>query len=237
MSKKRRILPIWLFWTVYAAVIAVCIALDQLSKYFLQRYFEQGGRPIRIIGDWLTIVWTTNDGATGGMFSDLEWRNWLFFFMTAIGCPVFGWLLWRSRTRSVFGQIAFSFIIGGTIGNAIDRLAFAREGFFTGEVRDFVQVEGFFGIFNIADSFLVVGVFLALFTIIFFDPDSLLNTIREERRARLDKAASAEDAPGEGADKRAEADASGSDETTVEEDASVSDEATDGQEDEHRTDL
>ena len=87
----------------------------------------------------------------------------------------------------MWGQIAFSFVIGGTLGNAIDRIVFANEGFFTGAVRDFVRVEGFFGIFNLADSFLVVGVILALLAIVFFDPDSLLKTFVKERNEKTEQ--------------------------------------------------
>ncbi len=184
---QRKILPIWLFIVIYAAVIAACVAIDQLIKHFVEKAVAADpDHRIRILGDWLTLVWTTNSGATGGMFSDLSWSNWLFFGMTILGLPVFGWLLWRSRTRSVWGQIAFAFVIGGTLGNAIDRIAFAEKGFFTGEVRDFVQVEGFFGIFNMADSFLVVGVILALLAIVFLDRDSLLNAFLTERRAKAE---------------------------------------------------
>ena len=182
-KKQRKPLTMPIFIAVYVAVIVACIVLDQLTKYLIGIACAKHGT-IKIIGNWLTLYWTTNPGATGGIFTNLSWNNWLFFFMTLIGLPVFCWLLWRSRTRSVWGQIAFSFIIGGTIGNAIDRVYFAQDGFFTGEVRDFVCVEGFFGIFNIADSFLVVGVILALLAIIIFDYDSLMWSIINERKAK-----------------------------------------------------
>ena len=187
---------------IYVSVIAACIALDQLSKYLIDKAtfngYDEYGYEIRkiipILGNWLVLDWTTNPGATGGLFTGLAWSNWLFFFMTVIGIPIFIFLLSRSRTRSVCGQVAFSFIIGGTIGNAIDRIYFAKDGFFTGEVRDFVHVQGFFGIFNIADSFLVVGVILALLAIVFLDNDSLTRTIIAERKSK--KAQVAEDSGG-----------------------------------------
>ncbi len=184
-AKQHKTLPIWLYCVIYGGVVAACIALDQLTKHFIEGAVQRNHGRIRILGDWLTLVWTTNSGATGGLFAGLSWSNWLFFIMTLIGLPVFGWLWWRSRTRSVWGQIAFSFVIGGTVGNAIDRIRFAEDGFFSGSVRDFIQVEGFFGIFNIADSFLVVGVIMALLAIAFFDPDSLLHSVMQERSARL----------------------------------------------------
>lgn len=193
---KRRIIALkpLIFWLIYAGVIVVSIAIDQLTKHFIKIAVANNGGCIRILGDWLTLVWTTNDGATGGIFKDLVWRNILFFVMTLVGLPVFGFMLWRSRTRSVWGQVAFAFMIGGTIGNAIDRLFLPDKSgllwsdknrlFFSGAVRDFVKVENFFGIFNLADSFLVVGVILALLAIVVFDPDSLVSSIIEERKEK-----------------------------------------------------
>lgn len=188
---KRRIISLkpWIFWLIYGGVIAVCVLLDQLSKHFIglaANNVEGWTHPIFPHIDWLYLHWTLNDGATGGIFRNLEWRNTLFFVMTLVGLPIFAYLLWRSRTRSVWGQIAFAFMIGGTLGNAIDRLFLVEQGgeFFSGAVRDFIHVSWFFGIFNIADSFLVVGVFMALFAIVVFDPDSLAASIISENKAK-----------------------------------------------------
>ena len=68
-----------------------------------------------------------------------------------------------------------------------DRQTFScAKGLFTGAVRDFVRVENFFGIFNMADSFLVVGVILALLAIVFFDSDSLLAMLLTELKKAKD---------------------------------------------------
>ena len=198
-TKQRKILPVWLYFLIYGAVIVLCVGLDQLTKWWVFNlthaeplsargsdnwWTASGDQNVKILGSWLQFRWITNDGATGGLFSGMKGSNWLFFFMTLVGLPAFGWLLWRSRTRSVWGQIAFSFVIGGTLGNAIDRLFLAQNGFFTGEVRDFVQVEHFFGIFNVADSFLVVGVIMALLAIVFFDRDSLWKSFVSEKKGQ-----------------------------------------------------
>lgn len=185
MKKKLNPLKPLIFWTVYLCVIAVTVVIDQLSKHFVEIAVAEHGR-IRVIGDWLTLTWTLNDGATGGIMQNLPWRNVLFFVMTLIGLPVFGYMLWRSRTRSAWGQVAFAFMIGGTIGNAIDRMFLVKEGgkFFSGAVRDFVQVQNFFGIFNMADSFLVAGVILALLAVVVFDYDGLVAAIIDERGSK-----------------------------------------------------
>ena len=198
-KKQFKPLPIWAFIVIYLAVIIACVALDQLSKYLVDKAtfagYDASGHELRntipIFGNWLDFYWTRNTGANGGAFSNLSWRNWLFFAMTLVGIPVFVWLLWRSRTRGAWGQVAFSFIISGTIGNAIDRIWFAQDGFFSGSVRDFIRVQKYYGIFNVADSFLVVGVILAVLAIVFFDTDSLLKTILKARNAKTEQAATA----------------------------------------------
>lgn len=82
-EKQRKPLSIPIFIAVYASVVVACIVLDQLSKYLIGLACAKYGT-IKILGNWLTLYWTTNPGATGGMFSNLSWNNWLFFGMTLI---------------------------------------------------------------------------------------------------------------------------------------------------------
>lgn len=189
MKKNLRPLKPLIFWLIYTGVIVATVLIDQLTKYFIGKaanHVEGWTYQIFPHIDWLYLHWTLNDAATGGIFRGVPWRNVLFFVMTLIGLPVFGYMLGRSRTRSVWGQVAFAFMIGGTIGNAIDRLFLVEAGglFFTGKVRDFVHVTWFFGIFNMADSFLVVGVILALLAIVVFDYDSLAMAFVTERQTK-----------------------------------------------------
>lgn len=167
MKKKRKQLPVAVFLIVYIAVIAAAVALDQLTKYLLEGVLS-GGNEIKILGDFLTLTWTLNTGASFGGFKG---QSVLFFICTVIGLPLFAMLLWRSRSRSAWGQVGFAFILGGTIGNALDRLIFA-DGFFNGAVRDFISVK-YFAVFNVADSFLVVGVIIACIALLFLDYDAV----------------------------------------------------------------
>lgn len=177
LSKKKYIL-------IFSIIIVVSVVLDQLTKIFLEDILADSVT-INVLGDWLVFRWTINQGSA---FGQLNGQSILFFIVTILGLPLFVYMLLRARNRSIWGQLGFAFMIGGTIGNAIDR-AFLGDGFFNGGVRDFIYVNNF-AIFNVADSFLVVGVILACLAIIIFDSDSLIHDIARERIARqCDKSA------------------------------------------------
>lgn len=173
------------FAAVYASVVTICIILDQLTKSFIFDQLLQGneGKAINVWGSFLRFVAVYNEGAAFGL-GQSDGANIVFFVITVIGTPLFVWLLCRSRTRSVCGQLGFAFIIGGTLGNAIDR-AFVHTtagSFFSGKVRDFISFSIFPPVFNVADSFLVIGVVMAILAIVFFDYDGLIPVINQEKR-------------------------------------------------------
>ncbi|MBO5773078.1 MAG: signal peptidase II [Clostridia bacterium] len=169
MNKKLK------FILIYSAVIVTGILLDQFTKILMEDILANGTK-INVLGSWLTFHWTINYGASFGM---MYGQNWLFFAITVAGLPFFGYMLWRARTRSLFSKLGFAFAISGTIGNAIDR-AFLGTGFFNGGVRDFISVQGF-AIFNVADSFLVVGVIMAVLGLVFFDYDAVTKPQIEDK--------------------------------------------------------
>lgn len=164
----------WQLATIYSAVIVLAVVLDQLSKVLLEPVLAD--KDISIIGNWFMLSWTLNDGAAFGM---LGGQNIFFFIITVAACPLFAYLLIRSFSQGVWGQVGYSFIIGGLIGNAIDRLFLAKEGFFSGCVRDFFYVKGF-AVFNVADSFLVVGTICAVLALLFFDKDAVFPVLKRE---------------------------------------------------------
>lgn len=177
------------FAVVYSCVVVLCVILDQLTKSFI---FDQWlcatvGKSQSIIGDFLRFVAVYNEGAAFGIGQN-DGANIIFFVVTVVGTPVFVWLLCRSRTRSVCGQLGFAFIIGGTIGNALDRafVSTTEGSFFSGKVRDFISFSIFPPVFNVADSFLVIGVAMAILAIIFFDYDGLVPAIKEEKTQKAE---------------------------------------------------
>jgi signal peptidase II len=140
------------------AVTVPVLALDQLSKFYITTHLALY-QTIALIPNLLDITYTRNPGAAFSLFADLrpEFRDIFFFTLSAIAIIVLVLLLsFGSRTATT--SIAFALILGGTIGNLIDRAA-------RGNVVDFIYVHRYafhYPVFNVADSAITIGVALVL---------------------------------------------------------------------------
>ncbi len=140
---------------IMVAIGLLVIAVDQLTKYWIVQYFTSSFRPpIPVLGNILQLQYVQN---TGVAFSMLEGQTFKFVFI-AIAIAVIGVLYWRTReTASLLLKVSFGLVLGGAAGNLIDR--FARQ-----YVVDFIHFQippvFNFAVFNVADSAIVVGVFL-----------------------------------------------------------------------------
>ncbi len=134
---------------LYLVIIGAVIALDQLSKYLVVVYLKSRNS-IAIIKDALHLTYSEN---TGAAFSMLRDKQLLLVVITIIAMLLMTvYLLKWSQSEGYFWQKGcLALIIGGGIGNLIDRIRF-------GFVVDFIDFRLInFAIFNIADSFIVVG--------------------------------------------------------------------------------
>jgi signal peptidase II len=138
------------------AVAAIACGLDQASKLYLLFVYDLAGRPIRL-GPFFDFVLTRNTGISYGLFaSEGAMGQWiLLVFMAAAVVLLWAWL---AKAESRLTALALGLIIGGAVGNAIDRLAY-------GWVVDFVffHVSGSdwrfnWYVFNLADVAIVAGV-------------------------------------------------------------------------------
>lgn len=137
---------------------ALVIVVDQISKvWILERLgLVAGGPSTEVV--WplrLSMVW--NQGVSFGLLSgQADVARWLLVAFSVLISLALIW--WARRTKSLWSALAFGLIIGGALGNAIDRARF-------GAVVDFIDVSrlGFFPwVFNVADSAITVGVILLL---------------------------------------------------------------------------
>ncbi|MCK6488727.1 MAG: signal peptidase II [Planctomycetes bacterium] len=141
----------WLRWFLPALIAT--LVLDLATKELLFTLWRVGDHPHALI--WLAY----NQGVAWSMGSSMPA---LVLAVTLLLIPALTWYWWRTyRLAGVWENLAFGLVLGGALGNAIDRIAF-RLGRLGG-VRDFIHVDlGFwplnpFPTFNIADSGITVG--------------------------------------------------------------------------------
>lgn len=140
---------------LFAATVA--LIADQATKLWLLYVFELGRRGIVEVGPFFNLVLAWNTGISYGWFqTDSASGQWLL--LTFKVAAVTALAIWMARSHTRLATISLGLIIGGAIGNAIDRFAY-------GAVVDFVLLHLRIGgklynwyIFNIADVAIVAGV-------------------------------------------------------------------------------
>ena len=131
-----------------AAIIIGSVALDQLTKWLAVVYL-QGEPSFPIWQDVLHFTFVKNKGAAFGMLSEHRWVFMILSTVTIVGLSIY--LFRFSKKNHKIVNICLAMIIGGGIGNMIDRIAL-------GYVVDFIDFRLInFAVFNGADSFICVG--------------------------------------------------------------------------------
>jgi signal peptidase II len=137
------------------AVAAGAYALDRATKILAEELLE-GRDPVEVISGVLQLRFTTNPGGAFGLFGGL---GWLFVLISVLVISV---VLWASRNLpSTVSSVGLGLILGGAVGNLTDR--FIRGPGFSGEVVDFIDFH-VWPVFNLADSAIVIGAAILLFS-------------------------------------------------------------------------
>lgn len=157
--------------TAFAFALIV-VVLDQLTKAWVLSGLDlrEMGR-INLLPPILNFTWVENRGVSFGLFGDGSAR-WMLSLFSIIVSGILGWWALRADRRLLITAIGL--VMGGALGNVIDRIRF-------GFVVDFIDFSGtgvFPWVFNVADSAITIGVILLIL-------DSLLS----ERAAKVGLAA------------------------------------------------
>ena len=137
-------------------ILSLTILLDQLTKYiaFIVLFKE---KQVLIINHYLNFRPVWNDGISFGMLQGYGNFGRISFIIIAISISL--WIILYSRKLNIIGFVGYNMIAGGALGNVIDRLIH-------GKVIDFIDVhykEYHWPTFNMADSFIFIGVLLFLY--------------------------------------------------------------------------
>lgn len=162
---------------LYFVVALLVIVLDQVTKQAVVRYMNLNDM-IPVLGNFFSIYSHRNRGAAFGILQD---QRWFFIVVTLIVVIGIIWVMikmLRSPERHVLFMSGLALLLGGAIGNFIDRLL-------TGEVVDFLRfhfkfslfghhVDYVYPIFNVADMGVVIGAGLLIL-------DTLLSGRRQKK--------------------------------------------------------
>jgi signal peptidase II len=143
------------------AVTAVTAAIDQAVKLWLLFAFDLGGRGVVALTPFLDLVLVWNTGISYGLFRQ-EGPLWqLVLLILKLIAVVLLWI-WLARTSSRLTAMALGLIIGGALGNAVDRLAYGAVADFVLFHLDTASFKFSWYVFNLADAAIVLGVIALL---------------------------------------------------------------------------
>lgn len=136
-------------------IVLLLIAIDQVTKFLaVDKYFV-------LINDFISVHYSEN---TGAAWSILSGNIVLLAIISVLFLVVLVIFSHKFKEKSTFYSISYAFIVGGAIGNLIDRVFF-------GYVRDFIKTDFItFPIFNLADASLVFGVIMFSIYVLFVYP-------------------------------------------------------------------
>ncbi len=164
---------------IWLGVIALTVILDQISKVLAVTYL-MGEPPVSVIPYLLRFTYVENDGAAFGMLDD---RRWVFMIISSIAIVGLLIYLWRFAPDSPWVRCGLSLIIGGGVGNMIDRV---RLGYVV-DFIDFYTIWQF--VFNLADSFVCVGAAILFVWCLW----AMIQEYREEKKKKGQTETSSED--------------------------------------------
>ena len=153
------------------------VFLDQLSKYYISHQLDLYESFRLLYG--VNITYIHNAGAAFSFLSDAGgWQRWLFIVLsTGISIALVFWLKEQPSER-VWLSIALALVLGGAVGNLIDRILL-------GYVVDFIDIyykSWHWPVFNIADSAITVGVIMLIIDSFWLDRSKVATNSRDAKR-------------------------------------------------------
>ncbi len=139
-------------------VAAVVIVLDQLSKWVMLDVVSIATRPPIEVTPFFNFVMVWNYGVSFGMLSHPE--RWMVYVLIAVALAIVAFMVrWLWRAERLLVALALGSVIGGALGNVIDRVRFGA----VADFLDFHMMGYHWPAFNVADAAIFIGVALLIF--------------------------------------------------------------------------
>ncbi len=156
---------------LYLSIALLIAVIDQVIKYFVVMYLEPVST-VTAIPHLLDLIYIENTGVAFGMFKNLRW---IFVIVTLAVIVAFVILLFKNAGNSRLFSIASILIIGGGIGNLIDRI-------FRGFVVDYLQLSFFPPVCNFADYCITAGTVVLVIYLLFYSELSSDIKFKEKKK-------------------------------------------------------
>jgi signal peptidase II len=157
----------WPRAVAFAGVVVLCAAVDLVTKEIAlhklandtpRQYYDD--RVVEVWPGQFVYKYTLNPGVIFGKFPEY---GKVFFFVALAAVPLLIGIFWRMKKPSASISVSLAMILGGTLGNLVDRFRFDA-------VQDFIYAQGInFAIFNIADSCILIGTILLMAELMVFE--------------------------------------------------------------------
>ncbi len=160
---------------IFAAVI---VLIDQVTKNLAVKHLQIEGNSVPAIKGFLDFTLSYNDGMAFGIGSSVF--RWVFVAVLVVVGAVLIYLMFKPKYNHILFMISASLIIGGGVGNAIDRVI-------NGYVVDFLALSFFPPICNIADYAITLGTVFLLIYVIFVYGKNEKNKVEESVEFIIDE--------------------------------------------------
>jgi signal peptidase II len=150
-------------------VAVVVVSLDQLSKLLIKSFMSLH-QIVHVFGSGLQLTYLENPGMAFGIrFFETHpfWGRWFFSFVSVVASVALVWYIHRVRHERTAYRFSLALILGGAVGNLVDRVLFGRVvDFVDVDLPDWIGLQRWY-VFNVADAAVVCGMIIMTAYVLF----------------------------------------------------------------------
>ena len=170
-----------MLYLIVALIAAFAVVSDQVTKFLVVKFLSPEGTSVDVIPGVYRFTYVRNGNGMMGLFNE---NRWVFVVLSLVVVAAIVVYFWKARPKNRLLCVSLGMILGGGLGNMIDRIFHAD-----GRVVDFIDFYAFPKvwkyIYNVADIFVTIGTALLMIFLI-------VDTVREYKKEKVKQAAGGE---------------------------------------------